>query len=389
MPFLVPGFTYVTGSQVTAANLTALVEDATPQDFNRNHFDANTRVLTSGPSETPSPLVGELYYSSANQSLATYNSTRFLRIHPFQEFEFTATSTMVVGEVVVQDTAADLSVKTEALANNPLVIGVCGEAVTSAPVVTRIATAGVVDVACDTVAVSVGDYLGTSGVTAGQATSVGASPTVGIFGRALEAKASGGAGTLVSCSMTTIGTADVKSYLQSTASFATSSMSSVSTLGSTWYDVPQTARGAVAPTTDGTDAMELDFTTTVTNALVFLHVQDLGIESTNATAPSNNNGIDGIRINLDDGTIVASWGTAGTTFPPETSGTQEVFGPVVWSYDGTSQDLAMRDFVIPYVVATAGAHNFRVQFHTQSDTTNRIHAKNFGATTLAAYEQYV
>lgn len=341
-PFFTPGVIFASGDQVTAAKLNNLVANATPLDFNRTHFDSSTRVLTAAASETNGALAGELYFDTANARLAYHNGSRFLRVAPFMEHEFTVNSVASVGDVLIQDTGTGNQLVTTTTAGSMLAVGVLGAAVSSAPTTARVATSGVVTVNCDGTAVSIGDYLTTS-TTAGRATSGGAGLVDGAFARALTSKSSG-VGTVTALLMApqqieTISTTETEeTYLNfSTTGTATDN---------TWFDVPDATSATFG--TDGSEAMNVDFTTTVDDQLVHFELQNFTINTSSGSVP------DGFRVLLDD-TAVLTVNADGSFTVGSAAGAT---GPVRWV---STTRIDVVHLTTSMVVPTAGAHAVRLQ----------------------------
>jgi hypothetical protein len=191
MPFFTPGTTFQPGGQVTAATLNALVGDAIPQDFNRDHFASGSKIVTVSVSEPTASAAGELWYDTSSLKLKYHNGSQYIAVAPAQEFLLTGQNNCAVGDVAILDESNGSSFITAGGAQgNANAVGVVKSAVANFPETASVQMSGVSTVNCDSTAVTIGDYLVTSGVTSGTAT---ASGTVvdGVFARALTGKGTG------------------------------------------------------------------------------------------------------------------------------------------------------------------------------------------------------
>lgn len=377
--FFTPGVTFAAGDQVTATKLNNLVANAVPMSFNRTHFDASTRVISVAASETNGALSGELFYSTLSSYLAYHNGSRFLRIAPLQEQEFTVASVASAGDVLIMDTSADQQLQTTATDDSPEVVGVLGEAVSTSPSSARVATSGIVTVNCSDAAVSRGDYMTTSSESAGKAKG-SSTPVDETFGRALTAKATGSGSVVVL--LNPLVNTNIVTYEKTTASYATSTSTAALLSADVWYDVPNAAVGA-SVTTNGNSAMDIDFTTTVENALVSFKIENLRLTETGA------GDFKGFRFMLDGTvfqTFAAEEGSANTL--PSADGEQEVIGPVaINQLTAGGHRMILPEWTTLVEVPTTGAHTIRVQF-LAGNSTNYTMSNGGQTATLTTYEHY-
>lgn len=376
--FFTPGVTFAAGDQVTATKLNNLVANAVPMSFNRTHFDASTRVISVAASETNGALSGELFYSTLSSYLAYHNGSRFLRIAPNQEQEFTVASVASAGDVLIMDTSADQQLQTTATDDSPEVVGVLGEAVSTSPSSARVATSGIVTVNCSDAAVSRGDYMTTSSESAGKAKG-SSTPVDETFGRALTAKATGSGSVVVL--LNPLVNTNIVTYEKTTASYATSTSTAALLSADVWYDVPNAAVGA-SVTTNGNSAMDIDFTTTVENALVSFKIENLRLTETGT------GDFKGIRFLLD-GTAFQTFESDGTgLLLPSAAGEQEVIGPVsIAAITGGDHRITVPEWNGLVEVPTTGAHTIRVQF-LAGNSTNYTMSNGGQTATLTTYEHY-
>lgn len=376
--FFTPGVTFAAGDQVTATKLNNLVANAVPMSFNRTHFDASTRVISVAASETNGALSGELFYSTLSSYLAYHNGSRFLRIAPLQEQEFTVASVASAGDVLIMDTSADQQLQTTATDDSPEVVGVLGEAVSTSPSSARVATSGIVTVNCSDAAVSRGDYMTTSSESAGKAKG-SSTPVDETFGRALTAKATGSGSVVVL--LNPLVNTNIVTYEKTTASYATSTSTAALLSADVWYDVPNAAVGA-SVTTNGNSAMDIDFTTTVENALVSFKIENLRLTETGT------GDFKGIRFLLD-GTAFQTFESDGTgLLLPSAAGEQEVIGPVsIAAITGGDHRITVPEWNGLVEVPTTGAHTIRVQF-LAGNSTNYTMSNGGQTATLTTYEHY-
>lgn len=347
MAFFTGGLTFSPGDEVTAAKLNSLIVDAIPQNLNRSHMASDTKVVTVGTSAPITPSAGELFYDSSNSLLKLYTSSKFVGIGPAQETVLTCQENVSIGDVVVFDSSNASSVTTVAEEANSTVVGVVKEAITGAPASTRIQLNGPVTVNCDDNAISIGDYLITSGDTQGKAT---ASSTLvdGVFARAMTVK-DAGAGTVTALLFQSV-TYDVPQFSSSvlaTESFASVSTNTGSTSTNTWYSLPGDVNQSItAPTTP----MGISFTTTVANQLIFVEVKSLDFASVDTNACT------GIRLNYESGTILASW-------------TENGAGALL----GQSNVEGFLDYaMVPFVVPAAGTYTVEVQWRADGSVSGSL-----------------
>lgn len=371
MAFFTGGVTFSPGEQVTAARLNTLITGATPINFNRTAFASDSKIITTGTSPPTSPTAGELFFdASATQLLLYLDSSTTVGLGPAQEVSLTAQSTLASGDVVLVDTGNEASVETSATAGSVLVAGVAKQAITSAPSTCRVQSVGKATVNCDNTAVSIGNYLISSGTTAGQATAVSTIQD-GVFGIALSSKGTG-TGTVTALLFPVVKSVDSATVINAEATYLGFTNSSTAVTSGQWYDVPGAT--AVAISTDGTDAMDVDFTTTQDNQIVTFELDnfELRVGTNAATLPT------GFRVLLDGVAVVTFVDNATTAATVSTSGDFDIFGPVKNCMVSTNPLTIVDHLVTTMQVASAGAHTIRLQYRagaTGAMTTTSLGAK--------------
>lgn len=370
------GNSWSPGDEVTAAKLNLMISGMTVSDLNRSEVSATTRVVTTGTSAPSTPSEGELWWDTTNDILHVYTGTKWQSISRQFSVVLTCQTNANAGDVVILDTGNASSVDTTTTATSTGVVGVLAEAVTGAPASGCVIVSGLATVNV-TGTTAIGDYLFTS-TTAGQA-DPSATYAEGAFARALTAD-SGGAVTAILFGPIT---PKVINASATTETYATFTNTGATVADGTWYDFPDAANGATI-STDGSSAIDVDFTTTVDNQLAIFRLSNFMFDTTGVGgAPSTDLIFDGFRVLLD-GTAIATYDwTINSEYEavakPSSTSTVDFanLGPISFSYTSSG----VNSINVPYlevttIVPTAGAHAIRLQWKSGRAVTSDFSGNN-------------
>lgn len=354
--YFVKGTDYSPGGTVNDTNLEALIESATPQNFERSVFAADSAIITLQTAAPNSPKSGELWFDTNNGVLKVWVSPNWIVVGPGAEQILSCSTTCSIGSPLVSDTATNGSVKTTSDSANQNVVGVAKEAISTTPSDCRIQTSGIVEVFCSTAEVARGDWLVTS-TTTGQAESASAK-TVGAFAQALDFKASGATG-LVTARLVDVGVQTMVASQEGSGGFGTSGVSLSFSDGSgtmsqdTWYPFPGTTGADVsAPSTE----FGLSLTTTRNNQLVFVYISEFLCTFASGVNQLSDVPLLEFRLNVD-GSYPAVW-TYNDNIENGTTGSDSAgggAGAIVYEKAGGETVVVIDSLLIPWVISTKSA----------------------------------
>lgn len=353
--YFITGNSYTTGDIVTAAKLNDMVNKATPQNFNRDHFATNSKIITTGSTAPSTPAFGEIWGDSTNTLLNSWDGNDWTSFWPRQELIFTAQSTISAGDVVVFDSGNASSVLTTSTANSVGVVGVATSAATTGGNV-KVCVQGVVPVNV-TGSTSIGDWLETS-TTAGAADPV-SSRAVHSFARALTTDTSSQVTAILNPqALQSLSSPQSNGFGTSGSGTLSFSRGSGTMVQDTWYEFPGALTENVS---DPVTEFRHNFTTTRNNQLVFVVICEFTARISGGSYSSPEdfefridvNGsfpVTPIKHQLPTGTgSTRSGDEAGSAyiFPDNSTNSSP-------STDGNATLVRFENVVVPWIVSTAG-----------------------------------